>query len=133
MFVGLFLTGDRVIDVSLTALLWFLIGILAGRHIVNWPTFRFRVRRAPRDEIAEMYVGNLAYEVGEKDLFKAFGEHGRVVSARIIRHKFGGKSKGFGFVGMGSTPEADAARKALNGRELKGRKLVVSEAKSRAR
>ena len=66
-------------------------------------------------------------------LSKAFEPHGKVISARIIRNKFNNKSKGFGFVMMADEKEADDAVKALNGKDLDGRKLVVNEAKSRAR
>ena len=132
MFMGLYLTGRSLIDVPLTALAWFVLGLLAGRHVSRWPKCMSATEDGASDT-SEMYVGNLAYEIGEKDLERIYGEYGRVASTRIIRHKFGGKSKGFGFVCMGTQAESDAAQKALSGREIKGRKLVVSQAKSRAR
>lgn len=81
----------------------------------------------------EIYVGNLAYEVSEKDLEKAFEEYGRVGSIRIIRNRLNGKSKGYGFIEMPDRAEAMEAVRALNGKEMKGRRIVANEAKSSAR
>jgi RNA recognition motif-containing protein len=78
-----------------------------------------------------IYVGNLSYEVTEVDLRSAFEEFGQVVSASIIKDKYTGESKGFGFVEMPSTQEAQAAISALNGKELKGRAINVNEARPR--
>lgn len=76
-----------------------------------------------------IYVGNLAWEAQDSDLRKAFEEYGQVSSATIIKDKFTGKSRGFGFVEMSSDDEGAAAIKALNNRDLKGRPLRVNEAK----
>jgi RNA recognition motif-containing protein len=65
----------------------------------------------------------------EEKLQELFAKHGNVVSARIITDKFSGRSKGFGFVEMGSEEEAQRATAALNGTDFEGRKLVVSEAR----
>jgi RNA recognition motif-containing protein len=78
---------------------------------------------------AKLYVGNLSYSVVEAKLQDHFAQHGNVVSARIITDKFSGRSKGFGFVEMGSDEEAERAVAALNGTEFEGRKIVVSEAR----
>jgi RNA recognition motif-containing protein len=78
---------------------------------------------------AKLYVGNLSYSVMEEQLQRLFSEHGSVVSARIITDKFSGRSKGFGFVEMGSDQEAEKATTALNGTEFEGRSIVVSEAR----
>ena len=78
---------------------------------------------------AKLYVGNLAYSVTEAKLEEHFGRHGTVVSARVITDKFSGRSKGFGFVEMGSDEEAERATAALNGSEFEGRSIVVSEAR----
>ncbi|MGB7292387.1 MAG: RNA-binding protein [Thermodesulfobacteriota bacterium] len=78
-----------------------------------------------------IYVGNLSYEVSEEDLRSAFEEFGQVVSASIIKDKYTGESKGFGFVEMPSLEEAQAAISALNGKELKGRAINVNEARPR--
>jgi RNA recognition motif-containing protein len=84
-------------------------------------------------EVIEIYVGNLSYEMSEKELLKCFEPYGKVLSARLIENKFNGKSKGYGFIEMINRPEAEAAVKALNGKEIKGRKMVANEAKTRAR
>ena len=80
----------------------------------------------------ELYVGNLPYDVDEAELQKLFAEMGNVASARIIANRFNGKSKGYGFVEMADDADARAAMRSLNGREVRGRKLVVNEAKSQA-
>lgn len=78
---------------------------------------------------AKLYVGNLTYSVVEDKLQELFSQHGSVVSARIITDKFSGRSKGFGFVEMGSDEEAEKATASLNGTEFEGRTIVVSEAR----
>ncbi|HMM75956.1 MAG TPA: RNA-binding protein [Gammaproteobacteria bacterium] len=78
-----------------------------------------------------IYVGNLAYSVTDADLREAFGASGEVSSASIITDKFSGQSKGFGFVEMPNTSEANAAIRALNEKPLKGRNIRVNEAKPR--
>ncbi len=76
-----------------------------------------------------IYVGNLTAEVSEEDLQQAFGGFGKVDSARIIKDKFSGQSRGFGFVEMPERAEAQAAIEGLNGKDLKGRTLTVNEAR----
>jgi RNA recognition motif-containing protein len=76
-----------------------------------------------------IYVGNLAREVGEEDLRTAFSAFGQVESVAIIKDKFSGESRGFGFVVMPAKAEADAAIAGMNGKELKGRALNVNEAR----
>jgi RNA recognition motif-containing protein len=78
---------------------------------------------------AKLYVGNLSYSVVDAALQYLFAQHGNVVSARIVTDKFNGRSKGFGFVEMGSDDEAERATAALNGGDFEGRKIVVSEAR----
>ena len=78
---------------------------------------------------AKLYVGNLPYNVTEERLQQHFSQYGAVVSARIITDKFTGRSKGFGFVEMGSDQEAEKATSALNGTDFEGRNIVVSEAR----
>ena len=80
----------------------------------------------------ELYVGNLSYDVGEKELIKIFSSHGKVLSARIIKNKFNNRSKGYGFVEMATDSGAGKAVKAMHGKEVKERKLVVNEARSRS-
>ncbi len=76
-----------------------------------------------------IYVGNLSFEAGEEDLRKAFEEFGTVANVTILKDKFSGKSRGFGFVEMPSDDEAKAAIVGLNGRDIKGRSLKVNEAR----
>jgi len=78
-----------------------------------------------------IYVGNLSQETTVADLQDIFGPFGRVASASIIRDKMIGISMGFGFVEMPNEAEAHAAITGLNGKELKGRPLTVSEARPR--
>ena len=78
-----------------------------------------------------IYVGNLAYSVTEDDLKKAFEAFGKVDRVSIITDKFSGQSKGFGFVDMPNSSEANEAIQALNDQPLKGRKLTVNEARPR--
>lgn len=79
-----------------------------------------------------IYVGNLAREVTEDDLREAFEAFGQVSSASVIKDKFTHESRGFGFVEMPSQAEAQTALNELNGKELKGRAISVSEARPRA-
>lgn len=79
-----------------------------------------------------IYVGNLPYSVTDDDLRDLFAEFGELASAEVIKDKFSGQSKGFGFVDMPSNSDADAAIKALNESDMKGRKLTVNEARPRA-
>ena len=78
----------------------------------------------------KLYVGNLPYSLKESELSDTFKQHGKVISAKVVTDKESGKSKGFGFVEMENENEANNAIKALNGTELKGRKLVVATAKA---
>jgi len=80
----------------------------------------------------KIYVGNLSYGVTEEDLREAFGGFGQVESVKIIKERFSGESKGFGFVEMPDKAEANSAIHGLNGKELKGRTLKVSEARTRS-
>ncbi len=78
-----------------------------------------------------LYVGNLAYSVTEEDLRTAFSEFGELENVTIIKDKYSGHSKGFGFVEMPDNSEADKAIKALNGRQFQGRPIKVNQAKPR--
>src|ERR1700731_3433429 len=77
----------------------------------------------------KLYVGNLPYSVSDSDLQQMFEEHGTVQSAQIIMDRDTGRSKGFGFVEMGSDQEAQTAIAAMNGKEVEGRSLTVNEAR----
>ncbi len=79
----------------------------------------------------KLYVGNLSYNVSSSDLEKLFAAYGSVESAEVITDRDSGRSKGFGFVQMGSDQAAQAAIQGLNGQEHDGRALTVNEAKPR--
>ena len=79
----------------------------------------------------KLYVGNLAYSVRDESLQAAFGQFGTVTSAKVMMDRETGRSKGFGFVEMGSDAEAQAAVNGMNGQALDGRPLVVNEARPR--
>jgi RNA recognition motif-containing protein len=81
---------------------------------------------------SKLYVGNLSYNTTGSDLEQLCAAHGTVQSAEVIQDRDTGRSKGFGFVQMGSDQDAQAAITALNGREVEGRALTVNEAKPRA-
>ena len=77
----------------------------------------------------KLYVGNLPYSVRDNDLEQAFGQFGAVTSAKVMMERDTGRSKGFGFVEMGSDAEAQAAINGMNGQPLGGRSIVVNEAR----
>ncbi len=77
----------------------------------------------------KLYVGNLPYSFRDDDLQQAFAAHGSVSSAKVMMERDTGRSKGFGFVEMGSDAEAQAAINAMNGQQFGGRGLVVNEAR----
>lgn len=77
----------------------------------------------------KLYIGNLGYNVSKTDLEQMFAACGTVTSAQVITDRDSGKSKGFGFVEMGSDQEAQAAINELNGKSVDGRALVVNEAR----
>src|SRR4051794_6459668 len=77
----------------------------------------------------KLYVGNLPYSANDSTLEQLFGAHGTVQSAQVIMDRDTGRSKGFGFVEMGSDQEAQAAIAALNGQQVEGRTLTVNEAR----
>ncbi len=77
----------------------------------------------------KLYVGNLPYSVRDEDLQQSFGQFGSVTSAKVMMERDTGRSKGFGFVEMGSDAEAQAAIGGMNGQPLGGRSVVVNEAR----
>jgi RNA recognition motif-containing protein len=79
-----------------------------------------------------IYVGNMSRDVTEEDLRQAFGAFGQVGTVTIIKDKFTGESRGFGFIEMPGKDEAQSAIAGMNGKELKGRSLNVNEARPRA-
>jgi len=80
----------------------------------------------------KLYVGNLSFDTTASQLNELFGAHGTVESADVVADRDTGRSRGFGFVEMGSNDEAQAAIDALNGQQFAGRTLSVNEAKPRA-
>jgi len=78
-----------------------------------------------------IYVGNLAYDINDDDLRKRFAVFGQVASASVVKDKYTGKSRGFGFVEMISKFEAQSAIEGLNGKELNGNTINVNEARIR--
>jgi RNA recognition motif-containing protein len=78
-----------------------------------------------------VYVGNLPWGLSEEDLREAFEAFGEVASVKIIQDKFTGRSRGFGFVEMPNNEEGEAAISALNGKDFKGREIVVNQARPR--
>lgn len=80
----------------------------------------------------KIYVGSLSHDVTEDDLRAAFAAFGAVESVNLAKDKVTGKSKGFGFVEMADSAHAGAAIAGLNGKELRGRAIIVNEARARA-
>ena len=80
----------------------------------------------------KLYCGNLSYNIGSSDLEQMFSQFGSVKSAEVINDRDTGRSKGFGFVEMGSDQEAQAAIDGINGTEHDGRTLTVNEARPKA-
>jgi len=81
--------------------------------------------------ISKLYVGNLAYSITDDSLNQAFSEFGTVNSAKVMMDRDTGRSKGFGFVEMGSPQDAQAAIRGMHGKTIDGRALVVNEARPR--
>lgn len=77
----------------------------------------------------KLFIGSLPWSVTDEDLQSAFAAHGNVLSAKVVTDKETRRSRGFGFVEYETEAEASAAIQALNGAELKGRNIIVSEAK----
>jgi RNA recognition motif-containing protein len=81
--------------------------------------------------IMNIYVGNLSYDATDVTIREAFESFGQVISARIIKDKYTGQSRGFGFVEMLEQSQAQAAIKSLNGKELLGKQMSVNEVRPR--
>ncbi|MGE5365211.1 MAG: RNA recognition motif domain-containing protein [Bacteroidota bacterium] len=80
----------------------------------------------------KLFVGSLPWSINDQALGEAFEKHGAVVSAKVIMDRVTGRSRGFGFVEMENSDEAQKAMTALNNSELKGRTIVVNEANARS-
>jgi RNA recognition motif-containing protein len=96
--------------------------------------FRLRKRKKlkKRRMMMNIYVGNLSYDATDATIREAFESFGEVTSARVIKDKYTGQSRGFGFVEMPAPSQAQTAIKSLNGKELQGKPLNVNEARARA-
>lgn len=79
----------------------------------------------------KLFVGNLSFNATQEQLQELFGAHGTVVEVDVIKDKFSGRPRGFAFVNMETKEAADAAVKALNGKDIDGRALTVNEARPR--
>jgi RNA recognition motif-containing protein len=79
-----------------------------------------------------IYIGSLSYKATEEDLKQAFEAFGQIESVKIIKDRYSGESRGFGFVEMPNKDEAQSAIEGMNGKELKGRKMSVNEARPRS-
>lgn len=141
--------------VAVMSLAWFLLGVLMGRLGRSTRSGGARSERADRGPRqaprngggggggggsnggrggkVELYVGNLAYEIDDKELTGVFERYGKVEAVRIISKKADGQPRGYGFVEMADRDEAAEAVKALNGKEIRGRAITVNEARSRGR
>jgi len=82
--------------------------------------------------IMNIYIGNISYDATDETIKEAFESFGEVASARIIKDKYTGQSRGFGFVEMPAQSQAQTAIKSLNGKELLGKEINVSEARPRS-
>ena len=79
----------------------------------------------------KLYVGNLSYEVADEQLTELFSKAGKVVSAIVLKDQYSGRSRGFGFVEMGTEEEAKKAIEQFNEKDFEGRKMIVNEARPR--
>jgi RNA recognition motif-containing protein len=91
-----------------------------------------QLRREKRRTMMNIYVGNLSFEATDVMIREAFESFGQVTTARVIKDKYNGQSRGFGFVEMPAQSQAQTAIKSLNGRELLGKQMSVKEARPRA-
>ncbi|MBN1694295.1 RNA-binding protein [candidate division WOR-3 bacterium] len=78
-----------------------------------------------------IYVGNISSQLTEEEINEAFAAYGQLTSVKIIKDKYTGENRGFGFVEMPEKAEAEAAMAGLNGKEFKGKTLNVNEARPR--
>jgi RNA recognition motif-containing protein len=126
--------------VPLMSLAWFLVGLLMGMRLRGGRRSGYAGNAGSssstgggRVHSPEIYVGNLADNAAEGDVRKAFEKFGAVKDVRVVTSRADGTAKVFAFITMGGVAEAQAAVDGMNGRDLGGRKVVVSEARSRRR
>ncbi|MEI6971695.1 MAG: hypothetical protein WCL44_09280 [bacterium] len=138
--------GTNIYIIALVSLLWFLLGVLLGNRMPRRQGFvrqsHGRQGGADRNEGRdgkrqpsqyELYVGNLPYEMDDDGLKKMIDPCGSVLSARIITNRISGASKGYGFVKMAGAEDVKTAIESLNNKEIEGRRVSVSEARTRPR
>jgi RNA recognition motif-containing protein len=97
-----------------------------------WVQGKWRGKLKKRRMMMNIYVGNLSYDATDVTIREAFESFGEVTSARVIKDKYNGQSRGFGFVEMPAQSQAATAIKSLNGKELLGKPISVNEARARA-
>ena len=108
---------------------------LAGLKNLSWNGSRHSgIRKRPEERRITMniYVGNLSYDVTDEMIRETFESFGEVTSAKVIKDKYSGQSRGFGFVEMPEQSQAQAAIKSLHGKELQGKQISVNEARPRS-
>ena len=118
------------------AVVGFIIGYFVGKSgsaPAKKSSGRAKTQKTQGSSGVELYVGNLSYDIDDNMLKKEFASFGKVVSARVIKNKYNDRSRGYGFVEMSNTKDADKAVKATHGKEILGRKLVVNVARSNSR
>ena len=81
----------------------------------------------------KLYVGNLTFNMTDRELEEAFAEFGEILSATVVKDRISGRSKGFGFVEFANDEDADKAREALDGKEIKGRAVRIDQASDQRR
>ena len=130
-----------LVVVGIYSLVWFIVGIKLGEllHAKKRDSSKKSrepksdSRRGPTKGCVEIYVGNLSYDVSEGELRKQFKDFGKVASVRLIKNKYNGKSKGYGFIEMSNRNDAEMAIRKMNNKDIMGRRIIVNEAKTDAR
>jgi len=137
--ISSFAAAHAIYVVALASFVCLVVGVLIGMSLKRDKPPRQdeddteKGNGGKRQGLCELYVGNLPYEMTDDGMKKLLVPFGEVASARVITNRLSGASKGYGFAKMSDTDEARAAVKALNGKEIEGRRIVVSEAKTRPR
>jgi len=134
------IVDNLALALVVVSMLWLVVGIVLGGLL---PRRQKAAKVSVRDNAEgrgerqpsqyELYVGNLPYEMSDADLKKLIDPFGDVVSARIITNRISGSSKGYGFVKMSSAEDVRKTVSSLNNKELDGRRIAVSEARTHPR
>ena len=140
--IGSFAAENPVYILAMVSLLWLVIGVVLGSRLNTQGNGGGRpsqesngARQGGRRQHSqfELYVGNLPYEMDDAGLKKMIDPFGDVLSARIITNRISGSSKGYGFVKMSGSDDVHKAIASLNNKEIDGRRVSVSEARTRPR